>query len=61
MTQVPEHIRSFIWLIMHIRLLTKSLKSKMGLCHSMCDLFGDKEETILHCKFRVQPKRGGGN
>jgi hypothetical protein len=34
--------------MMHKRLLTNSLKSKMGVCHPMCNFCGDVEETILH-------------
>jgi hypothetical protein len=33
---VPERIRTFIWMVVHNRLLTNSLKSVMGLSHSMC-------------------------
>ncbi|CAJ2658831.1 uncharacterized protein LOC123896880 [Trifolium pratense] len=46
--KVPERVRTLIWLIFHKRLLTNSLKSKMGLHHAMCVFCGDVEETILH-------------
>jgi hypothetical protein len=46
--KVPERIRAFIWLAMHDRLLTNSNKSKMGLCHAMCNYCGDVEETAIH-------------
>jgi hypothetical protein len=45
---VPERVRSFMWLMMHERLLTNALKNKMRLCHAMCNYCGDVEETILH-------------
>jgi hypothetical protein len=45
---VPEKVRSFMWLMMHERLLTNALKNKMRLCHAMCNYCGDVEETILH-------------
>jgi hypothetical protein len=46
--QVPERVKTFTWMMQHGRLLTNSLKSKMRLCHAMCDFCGDVEETILH-------------
>jgi ribonuclease HI len=45
---VPERVRTFIWLMKHQRLLTNSLKSKMGVSHAMCNFCGDVEESILH-------------
>jgi ribonuclease HI len=45
---VPERVKTFMWLMLHGRLLTNSLKSKMRLCHAMCTFCGDVEETILH-------------
>jgi hypothetical protein len=46
--KVPERIHTLVWLMNHNRLLTNSLKSKMGLCQAMCGYCGDVEETILH-------------
>jgi hypothetical protein len=46
--KVPERVRSFIWMAMHDRLLTNSNKSKMGICHAMCNYCGDVEETAIH-------------
>ncbi|GAU31911.1 hypothetical protein TSUD_270960 [Trifolium subterraneum] len=46
--QVPERVRTFMWLVMHKRLLTNSLKSSMGLGHAMCNFCSDVEETIIH-------------
>jgi hypothetical protein len=37
-----------MWLVMHKRLLTKSIKSSMGLGHAMCNFCGDVEETLSH-------------
>jgi ribonuclease HI len=44
----PERVRSFLWLMLHGRLLTNALKSKMRLCHAMCNFCSDIEESILH-------------
>jgi ribonuclease HI len=46
--KVPERVRTFIWMVMHNKLLTNSLKSKMGLSHSMCFYCRVVEETTLH-------------
>jgi ribonuclease HI len=46
--QVPERVKTFIWMMLHGRLLTNSLKSKMRLCHAMSAFCGDVEENILH-------------
>jgi hypothetical protein len=46
--QVPERVRSFIWLLKHGRLLTNYRKSKMGMGSSFCAFCGDVEETELH-------------
>jgi ribonuclease HI len=46
--EVPERVRTFVWMVKHNRLLTNSLKSVMGLCHAMCLYCRDVEETILH-------------
>jgi hypothetical protein len=46
--KTPERVRSFMWQPMHNRLITNSLKRKMGLCHAMCVYCGDVEETTLH-------------
>ncbi|MCH86827.1 RNA-directed DNA polymerase (Reverse transcriptase) [Trifolium medium] len=46
--KTPERVRAFMWMAMHNRLITNSLKSKMGLCHVMCSHCGDVEETTLH-------------
>jgi hypothetical protein len=46
--QVLEGVCSFMWLVMHKRLLTKSIKSSMGLGHSMYNFCGDVEETLSH-------------
>ncbi|CAJ2650297.1 unnamed protein product [Trifolium pratense] len=46
--KVPERVRTLVWMILHNRLLTNSLKNKMGLSHAMCEYCGDKEETTLH-------------
>jgi hypothetical protein len=44
---VPERVRAFLWMMLHNRMLTNSLKSKMGLNHAMCTFCGDVEETII--------------
>jgi ribonuclease HI len=46
--KVPERVRFLMWMVIHNRLLTDSLKSKMGLRHAMCEFCGDQEETTLH-------------
>jgi hypothetical protein len=46
--QVPERVRSFMWLVMHKRLLTNSIKNSMGLGHAMCNVCRDVEETLSH-------------
>jgi ribonuclease HI len=46
--QVPERVRTFIWMVSHDRLLTSSLKCSMGLGHAMCKFCGDIPETTLH-------------
>jgi ribonuclease HI len=45
---IPERVKAFMWMAMHNRLITNSLKSKMGLCHAMCSYCGNVEETTLH-------------
>ncbi|KAK2379785.1 Polynucleotidyl transferase, ribonuclease H superfamily protein [Trifolium repens] len=45
---VAERVRSFIWLVLHERLLTNYRKSKMGMGHAMCNYCGDIIETELH-------------
>jgi ribonuclease HI len=45
---VPEGVKTFTWMMLHGRLLTNSLKSKMRLYNAMCVFCGDVEETILH-------------
>jgi hypothetical protein len=46
--QIPERIRSFIWLLKHGRLLTNFRKSKMSLGSPFCSFCGDVIETELH-------------
>ncbi|GAU25543.1 hypothetical protein TSUD_259770 [Trifolium subterraneum] len=46
--KAPERVRTFIWLVMHNKLLTNSLKSVMGLSHAMCSYCRVVEETTLH-------------
>ncbi|PNX60889.1 ribonuclease H [Trifolium pratense] len=46
--KVPERVRTLVWMTVHNRLLTNSLKSEMGLSHALCDSCGDVEETTLH-------------
>ncbi|MCH94327.1 putative non-LTR retroelement reverse transcriptase, partial [Trifolium medium] len=45
---VPERVRTFIWMMLHGRLLTNVMKNKMGLSHAMCSFCRTVEETILH-------------
>jgi ribonuclease HI len=45
---VPERVRTFMWMMFHERLLTNSLKNTMGVSHRMCTFCGDVEETVLH-------------
>ncbi|PNX79213.1 RNA-directed DNA polymerase (reverse transcriptase) [Trifolium pratense] len=46
--KAPERVRTFIWLVMHNKLLTNSLKSVTGLSHAMCSYCRVVEETTLH-------------
>jgi hypothetical protein len=46
--QVPERVRSFIWLAKHDRLLTNLRRKKMGLSHDMCLFCGNVVESTLH-------------
>jgi hypothetical protein len=62
---VPERVRSFMWLLRHDRLLTNFNKSKMGLGHAMCSHCRDIEETSLHvfrdCHYLVKCDSVGGS
>jgi hypothetical protein len=46
--QIPERVRSFVWLMKHDRLLTNYRKSKMHLSSPYCSFCGDRIETELH-------------
>ena len=46
--RTPERVRSFIWLLVHDRLLTNSRKSVMGLGNANCTHCGSVPETALH-------------
>lgn len=46
--QVPERCRSFVWMLKHDRLLTNLSKSRKGLGHASCKLFGNAREHTLH-------------
>ncbi|PNX97917.1 ribonuclease H [Trifolium pratense] len=46
--QVPERVRSFVWRVKWERLLTNSLKHRMGLTSAVCCFCGMADETILH-------------
>jgi ribonuclease HI len=46
--RVPERVCSFVWLMMHERLLTNARKNRMGLGHAMCRYCGDIVENELH-------------
>jgi ribonuclease HI len=46
--KVPERVRTFMWLVMHKRLLTNSIKSSMGLGQAMCNYCNDVEENLSH-------------
>jgi hypothetical protein len=46
--RVLERVRSFVWLMLHERLLTNLRKSSMGLGHAMCRFCGDTVENELH-------------
>jgi hypothetical protein len=46
--RVLERVRSFVWLMLHERLLTNLRKSNMGLGHAMCRFCGDTVENELH-------------
>jgi hypothetical protein len=45
--KITERNRCFMWLVKHNRLLTKQVKSRMGLGSACCDYCGH-EETSLH-------------
>jgi hypothetical protein len=45
---VPERVKSFIWRVKWERLLTNSLKQRMGLTSAECSFCGIANETILH-------------
>jgi ribonuclease HI len=45
---VPERVKTFMWLVLHNRILTNELKSRMGLGHSMCTHCVNIEETVIH-------------
>jgi hypothetical protein len=44
---VTERVRCFIWLVLWDRLLTKSVKHRMGLSSPLCAYCGDQEETSI--------------
>ncbi|GAU10722.1 hypothetical protein TSUD_426440, partial [Trifolium subterraneum] len=46
--QVTERNRHFLWIALHNRLLTNSIKARMRLTHEMCDYCRNFEETGLH-------------
>ncbi|XP_045810455.1 uncharacterized protein LOC123904892 [Trifolium pratense] len=46
--QVPERVRSFIWLVKHDRLLTNYRKSKMNVCTPWCKHCVDIVEDTMH-------------
>jgi hypothetical protein len=46
--RVPEHIRTFIWLIRHDRLLTNYRKSKMHIGEPWCNHYVDVVKDTLH-------------
>ncbi|MCH79274.1 putative non-LTR retroelement reverse transcriptase [Trifolium medium] len=46
--QVPERVRSFIWLVRHDRLITNYRKSKMRLCDPWCNHCVDIVEDTMH-------------
>ncbi|GAU34558.1 hypothetical protein TSUD_219420 [Trifolium subterraneum] len=46
--QVPERVRSFIWLVRHNRLITNYRKSKMHLCDPWCNHCVDIVEDTIH-------------
>jgi hypothetical protein len=49
--KITERNRCFMWLVKHNRLLlTKQVKSRMGLGSACCDYCGE-EETSLHWEF----------
>ncbi|MCI18433.1 putative ribonuclease H protein, partial [Trifolium medium] len=45
---VTERIRHFLWIAFHERLLTNSVKARMGIAQMMCDHCRVIEETSLH-------------
>ncbi|GAU22321.1 hypothetical protein TSUD_106490 [Trifolium subterraneum] len=45
---VTERVRSFVWLVKWDRLLTNSVKNRMGLSSSVCQYCGGQEETCIH-------------
>jgi ribonuclease HI len=45
---VPERVKTFMWLVLHNRILTNELKARMGLGHSMCTHCVNIEETVIH-------------
>jgi ribonuclease HI len=45
---VPERVRSFVWRVKWERLLTNSMKHRMGLASPICSYCGMADETILH-------------
>jgi hypothetical protein len=45
---VPERVKTMLWMVVHNRLLTNDLKSRMGLGHGMCSYCGNIAETMIH-------------
>lgn len=45
---VPERVRSFLWIMIHDRLLTNKRKNTMGLRDSSCEHCGNVVESSLH-------------
>jgi ribonuclease HI len=44
----PERVKTFLWLVLHNRLLTNDCKAKMGLGHAMCEYCHNNAETVIH-------------
>lgn len=48
MLNVPERVRTFMWLLKHDRLLTNLSKSRKGMGSAMCNLCGSSCKTTMH-------------
>jgi hypothetical protein len=45
---VPERVKTFMWLIIHNRILTNEFKARMGLGNAVCSYCSSTAETMIH-------------